>query len=70
MSGVDIELINDPTSVGNTGANTASIVTRYGRSKLYNILSTKALARKLENESVYTNVDHLGTVHTEFARNE
>ncbi|KAF9321852.1 hypothetical protein BG003_010876 [Podila horticola] len=70
VSGVDIELINDPTSVGNTGANTASIVTRYGRSKLYNILSTKALARKLENESVYTNVDHLGTVHTEFARNE
>lgn len=70
VSGVDIETINDPLSVANTGTNTTSNMARYGRSKLCNVMFTKALARRLEKERVFANVAHPGTVRTEFARNE
>ncbi|KAF9425578.1 hypothetical protein BGZ94_007409 [Podila epigama] len=58
--GVDFETINDET------ASTPS--TRYGRSKLANILFGKALARRLKDERVYVNVVHPGFVDTELQR--
>lgn len=50
VSGVDIETINDPSSIANTGTNTASNKARYSQSKLYNVLFAKALARRLGKE--------------------
>ncbi|KAF9949228.1 Histone deacetylase 8, partial [Modicella reniformis] len=43
--------------------------TRYGRSKLANLLCGKALARRLANERVYVNMPHPGFVYTDLARN-
>ncbi|KFH72013.1 hypothetical protein MVEG_02306 [Podila verticillata NRRL 6337] len=53
-----------------TVTNTASNMARNGRSKLCNVLFTKALARRLGKERVFVNLAHPGTVRTEFARNE
>ncbi|KAF9380039.1 hypothetical protein CPB97_008606 [Podila verticillata] len=59
--GVDFDTLNDPNA-----SNTAS---RYGRSKLSNILFAKALARRLANEKVYVNALHPGFVYTDLQRN-
>ncbi|KAF8950753.1 hypothetical protein BGZ52_001527 [Haplosporangium bisporale] len=64
VSGVDIETLNDSTSAINTGSN----MMRYGRSKLCNILFTKALARRVKDENVYVNASHPGIVRTEIGR--
>ncbi|KAG0319212.1 hypothetical protein BGZ97_002558 [Linnemannia gamsii] len=60
LGGIDFDTLNDPTK---TNART-----RYGRSKLANILFTKALARRLANERVYVNAAHPGYVSTELIR--
>ncbi|GJJ74804.1 hypothetical protein EMPS_07162 [Entomortierella parvispora] len=58
--GIDFETLNDETK-----SNTFS---RYGRSKLANILFAKALARRLADTQVFVNVAHPGFVNTELAR--
>ncbi|KAF9303808.1 hypothetical protein BGZ74_003000 [Mortierella antarctica] len=58
--GIDFETINDETA--------SDPVTRYGRSKLANILFAKALARRLKDERVYVNITHPGYVATELSR--
>ncbi|KAK5814361.1 hypothetical protein F5H01DRAFT_380767 [Linnemannia elongata] len=60
LGGIDFDTLNDSTK---TNAST-----RYGRSKLANILFTKALARRLANERVYVNAAHPGYVSTELIR--
>lgn len=60
LGGIDFDTLNDPTK---TNAST-----RYGRSKLANILFTKALSRRLANERVYVNAAHPGYVSTELIR--
>lgn len=40
----------------------------YGRSKLANVLFTRALARRLEGKKVYANVCHPGGIHTNLSR--
>jgi NAD(P)-dependent dehydrogenase (short-subunit alcohol dehydrogenase family) len=60
LGGIDFDTLNDPTKT--------SARTRYGRSKLANILFTKALARRLANERVYVNAAHPGYVSTELIR--
>ncbi|KAG0204070.1 hypothetical protein BGX28_003881 [Mortierella sp. GBA30] len=59
--GIDFETLNDASA-----SNPAS---RYGRSKLANILCGKALARRLVNEKVYVNMPHPGFVYTDLQRN-
>ncbi|KAH7042989.1 hypothetical protein BKA57DRAFT_471174 [Linnemannia elongata] len=59
--GIDFETLNDRSA-----SNPAS---RYGRSKLANILFGKALARRLAKEKVWVNMPHPGFVYTELARN-
>ncbi|CAO3565035.1 unnamed protein product [Mortierella alpina] len=59
--GIDFETLNDKSA-----SNPAS---RYGRSKLANILCGKALARRLASEKVYVNMPHPGFVYTELQRN-
>ncbi|KAG0226443.1 hypothetical protein BGW42_003648 [Actinomortierella wolfii] len=58
--GIDFDTLNDP--------NHSNIVTRYGRSKLANILCVKALARRLANDKVYVNAIHPGYVYTDLDR--
>ncbi|KAI9239389.1 MAG: hypothetical protein BYD32DRAFT_411400 [Podila humilis] len=58
--GIDFESVNDETLL--------DPATRYGRSKLANILFGKALARRLKDERVYVNIAHPGFVATELAR--
>ncbi|KAF9957739.1 hypothetical protein BGZ72_001452 [Mortierella alpina] len=58
--GIDFESLNDPTK--------SIPLTRYGRSKLANILFGKALARRLTNEKVYVNMVNPGIVATDIAR--
>ncbi|KAG0364844.1 hypothetical protein BC939DRAFT_418123 [Gamsiella multidivaricata] len=58
--GIDFETLNDPSKSDN--------VSRYGRSKLANILFTKALARRMAGEHVHVNVLHPGYVSTELIR--
>ena len=60
LGGIDFDTLNDPTKT--------YAFTRYGRSKLANILFTKALARRLANERVYVNAAHPGFVSTEWVR--
>ncbi|KAG0364845.1 hypothetical protein BC939DRAFT_498047 [Gamsiella multidivaricata] len=55
-SGIDFLTLNDPSK--------STSFSRYGRSKLANILFAKALARRLSNERVYVNVAHPGYVNT------
>ncbi|KAF9437412.1 hypothetical protein BGZ76_000835 [Entomortierella beljakovae] len=59
--GVDFETLNDKSKSNPTS--------RYGRSKLANILIGKALARRLANEKVYVNMPHPGFVYTDLQRN-
>ncbi|KAF9903048.1 hypothetical protein EC991_004260 [Linnemannia zychae] len=59
--GVDFSTLND--------RNASNPASRYGRSKLSNILFGKALARRLAGEKVYVNMPHPGFVYTELARN-
>ncbi|KAF9143108.1 hypothetical protein BGX30_001301 [Mortierella sp. GBA39] len=61
-AGIDFETLNDPTKT--------TEVTRYGRSKLANVLFTKALARRLSSEQVYINACHPGVVATSLVRQE
>ncbi|KAF9581393.1 hypothetical protein BGW38_001610 [Lunasporangiospora selenospora] len=58
--GIDFETLNDETK--------SSAMTRYGRSKLANILFGKALARRLKDERVYVNIAHPGFVATALSR--
>lgn len=46
----------------------STIVSRYGRSKLANVLLGKALARRLADTKVYVNIVHPGFVDTELTR--
>lgn len=55
--GIDFDTLNDQSK--------SDPLTRYGRSKLANILMGRALARRLANERVYVNVAHPGLVKTE-----
>ncbi|KAF9917603.1 hypothetical protein BX616_000488 [Lobosporangium transversale] len=59
--GIDFDTLNDK--------NASNTTSRYGRSKLANILIGKALARRLANEKVYVNMLHPGFVYTNLARN-
>ncbi|KAG0042832.1 hypothetical protein BGZ83_012133 [Gryganskiella cystojenkinii] len=59
--GVDFETLND--------ASKSNPTSRYGRSKLSNILFGKALARRLKDEKVWVNMPHPGFVYTDLARN-
>ncbi|KAG0050289.1 hypothetical protein BGZ89_003890 [Linnemannia elongata] len=61
-TGIDFKTLNDRTKTTD--------LTRYGRSKLSNVLFTKALARRLFNEQVYINVCHPGVVATSVGRPE
>lgn len=60
--GIDFDTLNDSSK--------SDTVTRYGRSKLANVLFAKALARRLVQEEVYVNVVHPGYVLTELNRDE
>lgn len=59
--GVDFKTLNDESK--------SNATSRYGRSKLCNILFGKALARRLQGEKVYVNMPHPGFVQTDLARN-
>ncbi|KAG0224205.1 hypothetical protein BGX31_008156 [Mortierella sp. GBA43] len=59
--GIDFDTLNDETK--------STSITRYGRSKLANVLFCKALARRLANERVYVNMAHPGFVATDLSRN-
>ncbi|KAG0319214.1 hypothetical protein BGZ97_002560 [Linnemannia gamsii] len=54
--GIDFDTLNDPTKTND--------ISRYGRSKLANMLFTLALARRLANDRVYVNAAHPGIVTT------
>ena len=58
--GIDFDTLNDETKSDTTS--------RYGRSKLANVLFGKALARRLAETQVYVNIVHPGYVATELAR--
>ncbi|KAI1314548.1 hypothetical protein EDD11_002023 [Mortierella claussenii] len=55
--GIDFETLNDESK--------SNADTRYGRSKLANILFAKELARRLKDEKVYVNAVHPGFVSTQ-----
>ncbi|KAK3838223.1 MAG: hypothetical protein J3R72DRAFT_402518 [Linnemannia gamsii] len=57
---IDFDTLNDEKM--------STIVSRYGRSKLANVLFGKALARRLADTQVYVNVVHPGFVDTELTR--
>ncbi|KAK3820020.1 MAG: hypothetical protein J3Q66DRAFT_281118 [Benniella sp.] len=59
--GIDFETLNEK--------HPSNPPTRYGRSKLANLLFGKALARRLVNEQIYVNMPHPGFVYTDLARN-
>jgi NAD(P)-dependent dehydrogenase (short-subunit alcohol dehydrogenase family) len=61
--GIDFETLDENKHGDGTG-----IWTRYGRSKIANILFTKALAKRLEGEKIYVNAVHPGHVDTELVR--
>ncbi|KAF9977058.1 hypothetical protein BGZ73_007172 [Actinomortierella ambigua] len=58
-AGIDFETLNEE--------GTSDGWSRYGRSKLANILFGQELARRLADEKVYVNIVHPGTVKTEAA---
>ena len=58
--GIDFDTLNDESK--------SNTVSRYGRSKLSNLLFGKALARRLADTQVYVNIAHPGYVATELAR--
>ncbi|KAG0340993.1 hypothetical protein BG000_010543 [Podila horticola] len=59
--GIDFTVLTNPSAV-------SSDLVRYCRSKLANILFTKALARRLTDERVYVNAPHPGHVSTNMAQ--
>lgn len=52
--GIDFDTLNDPTKTID--------LSRYGRSKLANVLFAKALARRVANDNVYVNACHPGFI--------
>ncbi|KAK5814358.1 hypothetical protein F5H01DRAFT_23872 [Linnemannia elongata] len=52
--GIDFDTLNDPTM--------STDLSRYGRSKLANVLFAKALARRVANDNVYVNACHPGFI--------
>ncbi|KAF9293386.1 hypothetical protein BGZ88_005454 [Linnemannia elongata] len=52
--GIDFDTLNDPTK--------STDLSRYGRSKLANVLFAKALARRVANDNVYVNACHPGFI--------
>lgn len=58
--GIDFAVLTNPSGIPD--------IVRYCRSKLANILFTKALARRLTNERVYVNTLHPGHVSTNMAQ--
>ncbi|KAI9235696.1 MAG: hypothetical protein BYD32DRAFT_370619 [Podila humilis] len=60
--GIDFDTLNEEKK--------SDTVTRYGRSKLANVLFAKALARRLAETQVYVNIVHPGYVATEWARQD
>ena len=58
--GIDFDTLNDESK--------SNTVSRYGRSKLSNLLFGKALARRLADTQVYVNIAHPGYVNTDLAR--
>ncbi|KAG0348398.1 hypothetical protein BC939DRAFT_403561 [Gamsiella multidivaricata] len=58
--GIDFDTLNDEKM--------STIVSRYGRSKLANVLFGKALARRFADTQVYVNIVHPGFVATELQR--
>ncbi|KAK3811500.1 MAG: hypothetical protein JOS17DRAFT_690932 [Linnemannia elongata] len=58
--GIDFTILTNPSRIPD--------LVHYGRSKLANILFTKALARRLTNEHVYVNALHPGHVSTNMAQ--
>ncbi|KAG0266941.1 hypothetical protein DFQ27_009299 [Actinomortierella ambigua] len=58
--GIDFDTLNDPSH--------SNAATRYGRSKLANVLFAKALARRLANDKVYVSAIHPGYVTTDLDR--
>ncbi|KAF9290153.1 hypothetical protein BGZ88_007460 [Linnemannia elongata] len=61
--GIDFIILSNPS-----GISAVPDIVHYGRSKLANILFTKALARRLTNERVYVNTLHPGHVSTNMAQ--
>jgi NAD(P)-dependent dehydrogenase (short-subunit alcohol dehydrogenase family) len=57
--GIAFDKLNDP--------NAMSTMTRYGQSKLANLLFARALAHRLDNEKVYVNIAHPGYVDSNLA---
>ncbi|KAF9132548.1 hypothetical protein BG015_003697 [Linnemannia schmuckeri] len=58
--GIDFDTLSDEKM--------STIVSRYGRSKLANVLFGKALARRLTDTQVYVNIVHPGFVATDLQR--
>lgn len=61
VGGIDFETLNHEMDSVNT-------FSRYGRSKLANLLFGKALARRLEQDQVFVNMVHPGFTSTELNR--
>ncbi|KAH7052608.1 hypothetical protein BKA57DRAFT_490859 [Linnemannia elongata] len=57
--GIAFDTLNDPTAL--------SSMTRYGQSKLANLLFGRALAQRLASEKVYVNIAHPGYVDSNLA---
>ncbi|KAF9356616.1 hypothetical protein BGX26_005006 [Mortierella sp. AD094] len=66
MGKINLEIVNDNDS-SKPDFHMAP-TNRYQLSKFANVVFAKALARRLENESVYVNIAHPGTVQTELQR--
>ncbi|KAG0040579.1 hypothetical protein BGZ83_002482, partial [Gryganskiella cystojenkinii] len=61
--GIDFSVLANPSAI-----TAIPDIVHYGRSKLANVLFTKALARRLINERVYVNTLHPGHVITNMAQ--
>ncbi|KAG0325228.1 hypothetical protein BGZ99_000943 [Dissophora globulifera] len=58
--GIDFDTLNDATK--------SNPISRYGRSKLANVLFARALAHRVAKEKVYVNIAHPGYASTELIR--
>ncbi|KAF9403375.1 hypothetical protein BGX21_004917 [Mortierella sp. AD011] len=65
-SDISLEVVNDNDSSKPDFVEFPTL--RYFRSKFANVVFAKALARRLENESVYVNIAHPGSVQTKLQR--